>query len=144
MSTSLHEKKTGWRQWTLNFNFLRGHPNGAWSSLSHPHASTWAWHLPCGRQKWMARKGLKLHKNTPKINGKSHEIQNLDLFSGYVFGCNYSHLTQLRMCGAGFACVMCMADNALWHWQSWWFIDWLCDSLNALWSHANVGARYSV
>jgi len=43
--TSLHEKKTVWRQWTLNFNFLCGRPHGA-GPPPRPHASTWAWPLP--------------------------------------------------------------------------------------------------
>jgi len=38
-----------------NFNFLCGHPHGAWPP-PRPHASTWAWPFPppCIRHKWMA------------------------------------------------------------------------------------------
>jgi len=49
----LHEKKRGWRQWTLILIFCVNIHMGL---DPRPRASTWAWPLPplCGRHKWMA------------------------------------------------------------------------------------------
>ena len=50
MPTSLQEKKTGWRQWTLILIFRVD----VHMELDPPPSSTWAWPPPCGRHKWMA------------------------------------------------------------------------------------------
>jgi len=53
MPTSLQEKKTGWHQWSLNFNFLCGHPHGDWPPPSVHLSLTPPPPPPCGRHKWM-------------------------------------------------------------------------------------------
>ena len=54
---SLHEKKTGWRQWTLILIFSVDVHMGLDPS-PRPHASIWAWPPPCIRHKWMAPNGI--------------------------------------------------------------------------------------